>query len=108
MRVVHVKKENCTVRIHRPYPLGNPFVVGQDGDRATVIEKFRVWAKVSPDILQLIYDLPEDSVLGCFCEPLPCHGDVIIDFWKNMHTFPDCYLNRIRSNGWCNHQQEKR
>jgi hypothetical protein len=24
--------------------------------------------------------------LGCFCYPKPCHGDVIIKLWEEMHT----------------------
>jgi hypothetical protein len=31
------------VYIGRPSSLGNPFVIGKDGDRAEVIAKYRIW-----------------------------------------------------------------
>lgn len=32
-----------SVYVGRPSALGNPFVIGRDGDRETVIEKYRRW-----------------------------------------------------------------
>jgi len=58
---------------------GNPFKIGEDGDRDEVIEKYRTWIK-EPDRKPL-YDLiiPElkGEVLGCYCKPYACHGDVL-------------------------------
>ena len=58
---------------------GNPFVIGKDGDRAEVIEKFKAHAeailKDKPDWLEPL----RGKDLVCFCAPLPCHADVIIE-----------------------------
>jgi len=60
-------------------PWGNPFVLGQDGNREQVIAKYREWL---PQQAELMRRLPElkGKVLGCFCAPLPCHADVLAEF----------------------------
>lgn len=77
-RVVHCKKEPFDVYIGRPTKWGNPFVIGRDGTRAEVIEKFRAYAKSNKEIFA---DLDElyDKTLGCYCAPQPCHGDVLLE-----------------------------
>ena len=34
----------------------------------------------------LVAALPElkDKVLGCWCNPLPCHGDVLVELVNNL------------------------
>jgi hypothetical protein len=39
--VVHVKRAPYDVYVGRPSPFDNPFVIGRDGDRGTVIRKYR-------------------------------------------------------------------
>jgi hypothetical protein len=84
-RVVHVGRESCEVYIGRPsrgYPEGsifaNPFRIGPDGDRATVIAKYRAHALASPAIPAALPSL-KGRVLGCWCAPLACHGDVLVE-----------------------------
>lgn len=64
------------VYIGRPSKWGNPYRIGSDGTRAEVIAKYETWLRGCPDLLA---DLPElkDKTLGCWCKPLPCHGDVL-------------------------------
>jgi hypothetical protein len=64
------------VYIGRPSIWGNPFVIGRDGDRAEVIGKYEAWLTRQPRLLARVPDL-RGKVLGCFCAPLPCHGDVL-------------------------------
>jgi len=80
-RVVNIKREPCDTYIGRPGrgqagPWGNPFQIGRDGDRATVIAKYERWIQTQP---QLLARLPElrGHRLGCFCAPQACHGDVL-------------------------------
>ena len=58
---------------------GNPFVIGPDGDRLTVIRLFR-----EHSLPALLPRLPElaGKVLACWCYPLPCHCDVLIEAIK--------------------------
>lgn len=75
------------VYIGRPSILGNPFVIGRDGDRAKVIAKFRTYlerklAQGDPAITGELDRLIQVSAaqpleLACFCAPADCHGDVI-------------------------------
>lgn len=75
-RVVHCKPERYDVYIGRPGPWGNPFVIGRDGDRAEVIRKYEAWLLRQPQLLARLGEL-RGKVLGCYCAPLACHGDVL-------------------------------
>lgn len=81
-KVVHLKRESFQVRIDRGTPWGNPFVIGKDGDRAEVIEKYRDWVTTSMDEkAQWIRDSVQElrgKTLGCWCAPQPCHGDILV------------------------------
>lgn len=85
MRVVNKYKEKWTHYIGRGSPLGNPFVVGKDGTREQVIEWYEEYARKNPEILNAIEALPESAVLGCFCKPKACHGDIIIKIWNELN-----------------------
>ena len=74
--VVHCKKEPFDVYIGRPSKWGNPFVIGKDGIRDEVIEKYRVYI-LEKFTVKEIQDELKGKILGCWCSPLPCHGDVL-------------------------------
>lgn len=76
--VVDVRVSHYDVLIARPSPWGNPFKVGRDGTRAECIQKYRVWIHEQPHLLARIHEL-RGKRLGCYCAPLPCHGDVLAD-----------------------------
>jgi hypothetical protein len=80
-RVVHCKREAYDVYIGRPGPWGNPFRIGVDGSRERIIELFEQWVTTSNDpnavwIREHVAYLG-GKVLGCWCSPQPCHGDVL-------------------------------
>ena len=77
-KVVHCKKEKFDVYIGRPSIWGNPFVMGKDGDRGDVIQAYRVYLTGRPDLTRLLPTL-KGKVLGCWCHPRPCHGDVLLE-----------------------------
>jgi len=72
-----------TVYVGRPSKWANPFRVGIDGDRETVVRKFREYAmeklKEDPNWLEPL----RGKDLACWC-PLdkPCHADVLIELLK--------------------------
>lgn len=76
--VVHCKKEPYDVYIGRPSKWGNPFVIGRDGTREEVIEKYRHYILHNPRLLADLSEL-KGKVLGCWCAPKPCHGDVLVE-----------------------------
>lgn len=78
MKVVHCKKEKYDVYIGRPSKWGNPFVIGQDGGRLEVINKYRQWILSQPNLIRDLIEL-EGKILGCWCKPKICHGDVLVN-----------------------------
>lgn len=76
MKVVHCKREPFDVFVARPSKWGNPFVVGKDGTRDEVIAKYEAWLDDRPDLLAALPEL-KGKVLGCWCAPRACHGDVL-------------------------------
>jgi len=79
-KVVRVKKigdDSYDVYIGRPSRWGNPFKLGRDGTREEVIDKYEVWIKTQKHLMTALSEL-EGKRLGCWCAPLPCHGDVLI------------------------------
>ena len=83
MKVVHCKKEKFDVYIGRPSKWGNPFIIGVHGDRDHVVKLYEEYILSKPD---LIKDLPElkGKILGCWCSPFICHGDILIKLIKEL------------------------
>jgi len=89
-KVVHCKKEHYDVYIGRsPDPVkgkwGNPFTHLNDKTRAQfkvatreeAIEKYEEWIRQQPQLLADLHEL-DGKVLGCWCKPQACHGDVLV------------------------------
>jgi len=77
--VVHCKKSAHDVYIGRPSAWGNPFAIGKDGTREEVIEKYKAWLLGNQELLSQLPTL-RGKVLGCWCSPNACHGDVLAQF----------------------------
>ena len=75
-KVVNIRHEFYTMLIDRRTKWGNPFQLGQDGTRAEVIAKYRIWIQTQPQLLASLHEL-KGQRLGCWCAPLPCHGDIL-------------------------------
>lgn len=79
-RVAHCKKDRYDVYIGRPSKWGNPFIIGRDGDRVEVIAKYREWIMAQSELLGAIWNGElRGMVLGCWCAPFACHGDVLVE-----------------------------
>lgn len=76
IRVVHCKRSDYDVYIGRPSIWGNPFVIGRDGSRAEVIAKYEAWIVRQPKLMSQLHEL-RGKILGCWCSPAPCHGEVL-------------------------------
>ena len=74
--VVNSRRSDYDVYIGRPSRWGNPFSVGQDGTRDEVIVKYLKWLKNQPELLDALPEL-KGKVLGCWCAPKACHGDML-------------------------------
>lgn len=74
--VVHCKKEPYDVYIGRGSKWGNPFIIGIDGNRNEVCDKYETYLASRKDLLKCIPEL-KGKVLGCYCAPNRCHGDLL-------------------------------
>jgi hypothetical protein len=85
-RVVHCQREPYDVYIGRAVPRrglaaskwANPYPLRRESDRADVIARFEHEHLAAHP--ELVAALPEvrGKVLGCWCAPKPCHGDVLV------------------------------
>ena len=77
IRIVHCKKEKYDVYIGRGSKWGNPYRIGVHGSREEVIRMYENYLLGNTDLMNSLEDL-KDKILGCYCTPLACHGDILI------------------------------
>lgn len=70
--------EGCLERIDRGSRWGNPYEIGKDGEREYVVESYAIYLERK---LSLVSDFESlrGRVLGCWCYPESCHGDVLLE-----------------------------
>lgn len=56
---------------------GNPFRIGPDGGRHAVLVKYVKWLRGQPHLMERAKRELAGKVLGCWCAPAECHGDVL-------------------------------
>ena len=87
-KIVNLRKEEYDIYIGRGSEWGNPFKIGKDGTREEVIEKYEEWLleirsapnnAIRPSLVRAKIFL-KDKILGCFCKPKACHGDILKQF----------------------------
>ena len=66
-------KPSNAVYCGRGSPYGNPFIIGKDGNRDEVCEKFEKLILPSLDVSKL-----RGKDLICYCKPKRCHCDAIL------------------------------
>ena len=85
-RVVNRRVEPFDIYIGRGSIWGNPYthLAGPTQAKFSVpsreiaIEKYREYLMARPDLLAKIPEL-KDKVLGCYCKPAACHGDILVE-----------------------------
>ena len=88
--ILNKKKSSDGIYMGRGSVLGNPFLIGKDGDREEVIELYRSWLwdrikepgrdkKIWGELKRLleIWKIDGELTLSCFCFPKRCHCEVI-------------------------------
>ena len=80
--VVNKKIDKYDVYIGRGTFYSNPFRISVDGSREDVITRYREYFQEQIKIpeFKFMIDKLKDKVLGCWCKPLSCHGDVIVEY----------------------------
>ena len=82
--VVHCKKQPYDVYIGRPGKWGNPFshlprsaAEVKVDSREEAIACYEEWLRQNPEVLAEARRELRGKVLGCWCHPQACHGDVL-------------------------------
>jgi hypothetical protein len=83
--VVHCKQDTYDVYIGRPSQWGNQFTYKENtiakfkvDTREESISKYEEWLLNQPELIKLAKKELYGKVLGCFCRPNSCHGDILI------------------------------
>ena len=87
--VVNRKYEKFDVYIGRGSIWGNPFIINVHGDRNAVISNYKErFVKLRKDGFITDTELLalEGKRLGCYCAPLACHGDVLVEAINEIHS----------------------
>ena len=74
--VVNLKRDKYDIYIGRPSKWGNPYIIGRDGNRTEVIELYRAYLFDNKELMDALPEL-KGKVLGCYCKPEQCHGDIL-------------------------------
>jgi hypothetical protein len=61
----------------------NPFSIAQCGSAKKAVEKYEEYLEKHPELLASISEL-RGKVLGCWCKPDVCHGDVLAKLANNF------------------------
>jgi len=77
-KAVNIKFEEFDVYCGRPSMYGNPYFIGKDCTRAEAILKYKIKVLHDPFLLKEIHKL-KGKRLGCFCKPLACHCDILVE-----------------------------
>ena len=88
-RVVNLNKEPYDIYIGRgkDSKWGNPYIHIKDkttlaefivDTREEAIAKYREYILSKPELLNSLHEL-EGKILGCFCKPQSCHGDILLE-----------------------------
>jgi len=82
-RVVNRRIDGFDVYIGRPSKWGNPFSHKKDTlaefkvkSRSAALAAYEEWIRAQPELLASLHEL-QGKVLGCWCKPKACHGDIL-------------------------------
>lgn len=96
-RVVNLKNESFDIYIGRGSKWGCPYTIIKDrptladfivDSKEEALAKYKEYVLASPELMEALDEL-EGKVLGCFCKPELCHGDVLLELLskKKMEKF---------------------
>ena len=55
---------------------GNPYIMGMNNGRTKVINLYEDYLQGNAELLERVSELKGKN-LGCWCAPLPCHGEIL-------------------------------
>lgn len=95
-KVVHCKKEKYEVYIGRGSKWGNPYTHIKDrptagiyvcGTREEAISEYKHYILNNSKLMAALPEL-KGKILGCWCKPQSCHGDVLLELINEFYPDP--------------------
>lgn len=86
--VVNQRNSKFDIQIGRPSLWGNPHKVGycqicqREHDREEAISLYKEWIELQKWRIDRLFELVKREKrvrLGCWCKPLACHGDILVE-----------------------------
>jgi len=86
-RIVNLNKESYDIYIGRGSKWGCPYTIIKDrptlakeivDTKEEALSKYKEYVLSSPELMESLDEL-EGKVLGCFCKPEKCHGDILLE-----------------------------
>jgi hypothetical protein len=86
-KLVNLNKEPYDVYIGRGSKWGCPYTIIRDrptlakeivDSKEEALDKYREYVLASPELMNSLGEL-DGKILGCFCSPKQCHGDVLLE-----------------------------
>lgn len=73
----------AAIYVGRPSQWGNPFKLRYASDRAAVLRAYQAWIMRDLVYQRLLREAARHELRGkdllCWCAPLPCHADVLLE-----------------------------
>lgn len=66
------------VYVGRPSRWGNPFILDSKMPRHIAVKEYRKWIQNQPELMTALPELKGKDLI-CWCAPLPCHADVLLE-----------------------------
>lgn len=86
-RVVNRRRESFDIYIGRPSKWGNPWPIPASGrtpdTERRILGMYEAHVRASPALMAALPEL-RGKVLGCWCKPAACHGDVLMKLLEEL------------------------
>ncbi len=90
-KYIYIGRYNKSINANKSL-LANPYKINSLNSRESVLQKYKEWLFKNIEMKTQVYDYlcylqklskTQDIVLGCWCKPLDCHGDIIKEIIEN-------------------------
>lgn len=101
MSVVRLKRKNgviiqdCDIYIGRRMTMGgwnlpqskwaNPFKIKDFGTIEECLNEYEKYVRNNPNLIKSLHEL-QNKILGCWCKPNPCHGDILLKLLNEYYN----------------------
>ncbi len=66
----------------------NPIKLGHESQRVEVLMQYAAWLKTQQHLMDSVSEL-RGKVLGCWCSPKDCHGDILARLAESIDPYAE-------------------